>query len=284
MQFLLKPIIKNGLFLFYLLLSITAFVFIFRQKAYQKAALDRASTQFGGYVDQRISGVTNFISLKEDNLKLSGENAELRKEVEMLKAVRDEHTLLSDSVPNLEFHQTYTFIPAQIVNNSVIKEHNMLTINRGTRQGVKKGMGVISTDGVVGYIYKVSDNYARVLSTLNTQTRITAQIKGSDYFGTIRWNGKDPRYVQFSDIPKYVNVSVGDTIETDGKSGVIPGGIMIGVVKESETDEVSGELDIEVELKEDFGRLRYAQVVMNLEQKELDEVENTDSPGEYAQP
>lgn len=284
MQFILNPIIKNGLFIFYVLLSLLAFLFIFRQKVYHKSVLDKTSTQLSGYMDERISGVTQFINLKDDNRLLQRENSELRKELEKLKGEISQTDQISEPITNLEFHQTYRFVPVEIINNSVMKSHNMLTINKGSRQGIEKGMGVISGNGVIGYVYKTSENYSRVMSTLNLNTKITAQIKRNNFFGTLIWDGKDPRYARLQEIPKYIEVEKGDTIETDGKSGVIPGGIMLGTVVNSEIDDVTGELDILVRLKEDFARLRYAQVVVNLEIKEIKQVEKIDSTAQNVKP
>jgi len=277
MQFILNPIIKNGLFLFYVLLAVISFVFTFREKVYHKSVLDKTSVQASGYFDKKISGVTNFFHLKQDNRSLQTENAELRKELELLKGEMAESDTARRTISNLEFHQTYSFIPVQVINNSIMKSHNMLTINKGSRHGIKNGMGIISANGVIGYVYKTSPNYARVMSTLNKNTRITAQVKNNEYFGTLTWNGKDPRYAQLNEIPKYIEISKGDTIETDGKSSSLPGGIMIGTVASSKIDEISGELNIQVKLKEDFGRLRYVQAVVNLEKKEIEQVEKTDS-------
>lgn len=277
MQFILKPIIRNGLFLFYVLLSLIAFLFIFREKVYHKAVLDKTSTRFGGFVDGKIANFTQYINLKENNRELQRSNSELRKELEKLKAERSESDTLRGPVSNLEFFQTYSFLPVEIISNSVMKDHNFITINKGSRQGIRKGMGVISANGVVGYVLKTSDNYSRVMSTLNKDARVTVQLKGNRYFGTMAWDGKDPRYAQLLEIPKYIEVSKGDTIETDGKSGVIPGGIMVGTVTEHGINDITGELDIKIKLKEDFARLRYAQVVFNLQRKEIMEVEKTDS-------
>lgn len=277
MQFILKPIIRNGLFLFYVLLSLIAFLFIFREKVYHKAVLDKTSTRFGGFVDGKIANFTQYINLKENNRELQRSNSELRKELEKLKAERSESDTPRGPVSNLEFFQTYSFLPVEIISNSVMKDHNFITINKGSRQGIRKGMGVISANGVVGYVLKTSDNYSRVMSTLNKDARVTVQLKGNRYFGTMVWDGKDPRYAQLLEIPKYIEVSKGDTIETDGKSGVIPGGIMVGTVTEHGINDITGELDIKIKLKEDFARLRYAQVVFNLQRKEIMEVEKTDS-------
>lgn len=283
MQFILNPIIKNGLFLFFVFLLIVSLVLTFRQKVYHESVLAKTSNNISGYFDEKISSITSFIDLKDNNKVLQTENAELRKELEMLKGEISESDTATKTLSNLQFHQTYSFIPVQIINNSIVKTHNMITINKGTRHGVEKGMGIISGNGVIGYVYNTSENYSRVMSTLNKNTRINARIKGNEYFGTIRWNGKDPRFVQLTEIPKYIKVEKGDTIETDGKSPAIPGGIMIGTVYSSKIDETSGELNIEVKLKEDFGRLRYAQVVLNLEKDEVIKVEQ-DSIQQNAQP
>lgn len=276
MQFILNPIIKNGLFLFYIVLSLLAFLFTFRQKVYHKSVMDKTSTQLSGYIDKRISNATQFFQLKDNNRELQTENAQLRTEIEKLKGQFSARDTVRGPISNLAFHQTYRFLPVEIINNSVRNSHNYLTLNKGSKDGIKKGMAVISHNGVIGYVSNVSDNYARVMSTLNKNTRTTAQIKNNQYFGTIHWDGKDPRYVHLMEIPKYIEVNKGDTIETDGKSSTAPGGIMIGTVVNSKIDEVSGELDVLVKLKEDFSRLRYAQVVINLEKKQIEEVETDD--------
>lgn len=282
MQFILNPIIKNGLFLFFVFLLVISLVLTFRQKVYHETVLAKTSNNISGYFDSKISRATSFIHLNDDNKVLQAENAELRKELEMLKGEISESDTTTRTLSNLQFHQTYSFIPAQVINNSIVKAHNMITINKGTRHGVEKGMGIISYNGVIGYVYNTSENYSRVMSTLNTNTRINARIKGNEYFGTIRWNGKDARFAQLTEIPKYIKVEKGDTIETDGKSPAIPGGIMIGTVYSSKIDETSGELDIEVKLKENFGKLRYAQVVLNLEKQEIINLEK-DSISQNAQ-
>jgi rod shape-determining protein MreC len=283
MQFILNPIIKNGLFLFYLLLAVISLIFTFREKVYHKSVLDKTTMQFSGFVDKKVSNVTGFIHLKKDNLSLQNENTELRKQLEMLRNEISESDTAIRTVSNLEFHQTYRFIPVEIISNSIVKSHNMITLNKGSRHGIEKGMGVISANGVIGYVYKVSLNYSRVMSTLNKNTRINARIKNNGYFGTITWNAKDPRFVQLNEIPKYIEINKGDTIETDGESDFIPGGIMIGTVYDTKIDEISGELKIEVKLKEDFGRLHYGQAVLNLEKAEIEAIEKTDSTAAHDQ-
>ena len=137
MQFILNPIIKNGLFLFYVLLSLIAFLFTFRQKVYHKSVMDKTSTQLSGYMDKRISNTTQFFHLRDDNQELQTENADLRKQLESLKNRYAELGVESGPITNSKFQQTYSFIPVEIINNSVMKSHNYLTINKGSKDGIK---------------------------------------------------------------------------------------------------------------------------------------------------
>lgn len=284
MQFILRPIIKYGLFIFYLFLVIISLVLTFRQKVYHKTAFAKTSTNISGYLDARISGAKNFIYLSQDNQTLQKEIMELREQNALLKEMISEmDTLHTQTLKNTEFMQTYKFIPAEVINNSIAKDHNMITINKGARHGVDVGMGVISSHGVIGRVIYTTENYARVISTLNRNTRLNARVRGNDYFGTLIWDAKDPRFVNLTEIPKYIKVEKGDTIETDGKSSGIPGGIRIGIVESAKIDELTGELDIKVRLDEDFARLRYVQVIVNLKNNEIQEVER-DSILQYAQP
>src|SRR5690606_10188206 len=144
----------NGLFIFYVLLSILAFVFTFRQKVYHKAVLDKTSTQISGYWDKKISSATQFIHLKDDNRELQAENAELRKQLELLKVNYALIDSLSALVSIPAFHQIFQLLPVEIINNSVMKSHNYLATNKGNKHGVKNGMAVNRQQGILGYVVK----------------------------------------------------------------------------------------------------------------------------------
>ena len=234
-----------------------------------------ASTSFTGYVDDKIAKVTNFIHLPQTNKELMDENASLRERLVHL-GIKDAKTKKFYKTDTLGYQQTYSFVPAEIVNNSIIKTQNLLTIDRGTNDGIEKGDGIITNNGVIGIVTYASKNYSRAISLLNKDININARIKGNQYFGTVKWDGKDPRYVQLLEIPKYISVKKGDIIETDGKSPVFPEGIIIGTVVSKGIDE-TGELKIQVKLKQDFGNLAQAYVVTNLNKVEIQQVEKSDT-------
>ena len=275
MQYILNAIRRNGMLLIFVFLELIALFLVFKKNIYHETIMASASTSFTGYVDDKIAKVTNFIHLPQTNKELMDENASLRERLVHL-GIKDAKTKKFYKTDTLGYQQTYSFVPAEIVNNSIIKTQNLLTIDRGTNYGIEKGDGIITNNGVIGIVTYASKNYSRAISLLNKDININARIKGNQYFGTVKWDGKDPRYVQLLEIPKYISVKKGDIIETDGKSPVFPEGIIIGTVVSKGIDE-TGELKIQVKLKQDFGNLAQAYVVTNLNKVEIQQVEKSDT-------
>ena len=275
MQYILNAIRRNGMLLIFVFLELIALFLVFKKNIYHETIMASASTSFTGYVDDKIAKVTNFIHLPQTNKELMDENASLRERLVHL-GIKDAKTKKFYKTDTLGYQQTYSFVPAEIVNNSIIKTQNLLTIDRGTNDGIEKGDGIITNNGVIGIVTFAGKNYSRAISLLNKDININARIKGNQYFGTVKWDGKDPRYVQLLEIPKYISVKKGDIIETDGKSPVFPEGIIIGTVVSKGIDE-TGELKIQVKLKQDFGNLAQAYVVTNLNKVEIQQVEKSDT-------
>ena len=121
----------------------------------------------------------------------------------------------------------YNFIVAQVINNSVSNSHNYITLNKGSRDGLHSEMGVVDQNGIVGIVNAVSDNFAVVISLLNPKLRLSCKVKGSSYFGSLVWDGKDARYAVLEEMPRHVKFAKGDTIITSGYSAVFPEGIMV---------------------------------------------------------
>lgn len=276
MQYILNAIRRSGIFIIFVFLECVALFLVFKKNIYHETILAEASTTFTGYANERISAVTNFINLPVTNQELQEENALLREKLVHL-GIKDARNKKITKAENLGYNQTYTFIPTDVINNSVIKTQNYLTIDKGRNQGIEKGDGIITNKGVIGIVTYASGNYARAISLLNKDIKINARIKGNEYFGTLIWDGKDARFAQLTEIPKYIKVNKGDIIETDGKSPVFPEGLVIGTVVSKTIDNVSGELKIQVKLKQDFANLSHAYVVTNLNKAEINNVEKSDT-------
>lgn len=183
---------------------------------------------------------------------------------------RDTATALVDSN---SLRPMYAYIAAEVFNNSISGEKNMLTINRGRKHGVREGMGVITTDGVVGVVRHVTEHFASVMSVLHKQVHVSASIRSKGYFGSLGWQGSDSRYMFLRDVPKHNLVYPGDTVETSGYSSILPRGILIGRVESCVVPAGESNYEIKVKLKVDMGRLRRVYVVQNLFQSEFEELE-----------
>ncbi len=159
-----------------------------------------------------------------------------------------------------------------MIENSVARQKNFFTVNKGTRQGITTDMAVTSFDGVAGIIVGCSDNYSVAMSLLNLDFKLSVRLKSSGYFGSLSWDGKDYRHAVLGEIPQHISVSLGDTVETTGYSAIFPEGIMAGTI--SDFEKKGGDFyRITVALKTDFKKLHYVEIIGNLKKAEKVELE-----------
>jgi len=219
--------------------------------------------------EKRVSNARSYFHLREISQSLSRENASLKTTIERLTQ-KDDHLFFS--VADTIRHQHYTYTSAEVVNNSVNRQKNFFTINKGKMQGMSVDMAVISGDCVAGVVVGCSNNYSVAMSLLNLDFRLSARLKSNGYFGSLSWDGKDYRHAILSEIPQHVTFGIGDTIETTSYSAVFPEGIVIGTV--SDFEKSGGDFyTIKVKLANDFRKLRFVSVVGNLMREEQLELE-----------
>ena len=274
MGFLIRLFSKNGLFLFFLFLQLTAVTLIFSRNSMQQSFLAAQTTAFNAWVSGYIDQGTSYLRLKQINEDLVAQNKALMAEIYGKdRAGNPQFRRVTDTIGG---GQIYTFVDADIVNNSITRNDNYFTIDRGKRHGVFPKMGVIAPNGIAGIVVNTTNNYALVQSVLSVnKIKINAALKNTGYFGTLTWKGDNSRTMHLADIPKYVPLKVGDTVLTDGKSSIFPQGIMIGKVAGYEVDSKTGYWDISVELNQKMGNLQKVFVVRNLKKLELKQIQDT---------
>lgn len=225
---------------------------------------------------QKFDNVTQFINLSSVADSLVKKNAALLAEAENAKFIK---TILRDTVNSPETAQLFTFIESKVISNSINKNNNSLTINRGSEQGVLPSMGVIGANqsGVVGIVKSTTKNYARVLSILHRQSIISASIRRNGHFGSIVWKSNDPTAVNLIDVPKHADVVIGDTIQTSGYSTIFPEGITIGIVDTFWIPSGSNFFEIQVTLINDINKTKYVYVVNNLMREEVEKIKEEDN-------
>jgi rod shape-determining protein MreC len=217
----------------------------------------------------RMNNTKNFVNLGEINANLAAENVELKNKLEQLKMEEERlfHSL-SDSI----YNQQYTYSSAEVVENSVNRQKNFFTINKGSRQGITVDMAVTSGDGIAGVIVGCSENYSLAMSLINIDFRLSARIRANGYFGSLNWDGRDVNHAILSEIPQHVTVNLGDTIETTGYSAIFPEGIIVGTV--SDYERTGGDFyKIKVALVTDFRKLHFINVIGNLKKDEQQQLE-----------
>ncbi|GAB3826478.1 rod shape-determining protein MreC [Pontibacter rugosus] len=260
------------------MLEVLCVFLIVRYNTYQGAAFFNSANKYVGQVLEFQSGITDYFRLTSINQTLARENAALREEVLQYRKLS-----LADSTATLDttyYTATdtsqvypYSLVAGRVINNSVRRMNNYLTIAKGTADGVKPGMGVVSSKGVVGRVKTVSEHYATVTSLLHSQMLVSAKIKKSETFGTIKWTGGDYRTAMLDYIPLHIKPAKGDTIITSGFNTVFPEGIMVGTINSIEKEPDKSFYTIEVQLAVDFSQLSYVYVVENMYKIERDTLE-----------
>jgi rod shape-determining protein MreC len=272
MRGLLRYLLKHYAFLLFLLLEVFSFVLIFNFNSYQKAQYLNSSNQITATIYNSFNAIGRYFSLASVNRKLAKENAMLKSLISDLPYIRiTPYTVVSKA----EFTDSvYRFISARVINNSVDKQNNYITLNKGRKHGIKPGQGIVNSEGIVGMITQVSESYSLGFSVLNKRWGASAKLKKSGTFGPLSWDGKDSRYASLTGIPFHVELAVGDTVVTSSYSSVFPEGIMIGTVHSLEKPQGENYYQITVKLAVNFRALSYVDVIDNLKKAEIKALES----------
>ncbi|MCR5820596.1 MAG: rod shape-determining protein MreC [Bacteroidaceae bacterium] len=249
---------------------------LFQFNHYQGSVWLTNANSVVGYLMEQEQRMLNYLSLTDVNAELSHRNMLLEHNIKVLTAELNRLTHDSTFTERKVASQLagVELIPAKVVNNSVRLHDNYITINRGSVDGVQPEMGVVSGTGVVGIVYMTSDHYSIVLPLLNSKSRLSSRLRGSNYFGYLRWDGRNPLSTILDDIPHHARCKVGDVVETSGYSSVFPSGIFIGRVSRIENSEDGMGYQLHVRLGIDFANLQDVSVIATRghgEQQELEE-------------
>lgn len=275
MRNLLDFFLKYNYWFLFILLEGISFFLLFRFNSYQGSAFFTSSNQFVGMVYEGVNSVAGYFHLKSINDDLVQKNVELELQLEHLREALSHYTVDSTSFERIKKESLagYDILKAKVINNSLTYTDNYITLNKGEKDGVRREMGVVDGNGVVGIVYLTSDNYAVVIPVLNSKSNISCKIKKSDYFGFLVWDGGSPQYAVVKDMPRHSLFSLGDTIVTSGHSAVFPSGIPIGTVEGIEDSHDGLSYLLNVKLFADFARLNDVRVISQKNQEEQLELE-----------
>ncbi len=220
---LLNFIIKYGTWFLFAIYVLISCILLVRHNSYQQSVYLTSANAVTSSINSTTSQVTGYFHLKGINESLQASNAHLENEVLNLRHQLAEClTLLTDSLQNKGTEVRFNYIPAAVINNSVRHPRNYFSINRGSEDGVKPGMGVVDQDGVVGIINVTGPHTSRVVSLLNQSQHFSVKIKDTNFIGSLSWKGEDPTVAYMTEVPRHAKYVTGDTVVTSGYSTTIP--------------------------------------------------------------
>lgn len=254
--------IKKYSFLFlFTLLQLISFLLIFKYNIFYRSYFDQFVLNINGFYNNKINEVKSYLNLKKENFFLTKENNQLKS---MLYGTIKMDTIQIKKIQDsIRPYQQYEFISANVIHNQLIYKNNFYYVNRGKNYGIKNDMGVMSYKGITGQIYEVFNNYSKVMSLLNSNIHVNARIKNTKCFGTLIWIRDDFRIMHMYNIPTYINVNLGDTIETTN-SLVFPEGIPIGCVVQKKNNIKTRHWDLSIKLFEDMIQLHNVNIIKKI--------------------
>ncbi len=260
MRNLLIFITKYNAFFLFLIFEVSALVIYIKYNSFQKASFINSTNKVTGGLYAQVNDFYGYLSLRQVNDSLANENARLRTQ---LKSSFYVDTMAKRKVDDSVYKQQYTFIVAKVINNSVNRSNNYITINRGSAHGVAKGMGVICSSGLVGKVVFVSPHLSIVQSLLHKDSRFSAMLAKNKEIGYIEWGDDlDPSKGYLKDVSNNAQPKIGEEVVTSQYS-LFPAGIPIGKVSNLHTKAGGYALNMEVKLAVDFSKLQYVEVVVN---------------------
>ncbi|HEY8931522.1 MAG TPA: rod shape-determining protein MreC [Mucilaginibacter sp.] len=270
MRNLLIFITKYNAFFLFIIFEVSALIVYIKYNSFQKASFINSSNAVTGGLYAKVSELNSYLRLSDVNDSLAKENMRLRNQ---LKSSFYADTVTKHQVSDTVYKRQYEYIVARVINNSTNRFNNYITINRGSLQGVAKGMGVICNLGIVGKVVFVSPHFSVVQSLLHKDSQFSAMLANNKEIGSIEWGDElNPHKGVLKDVSNNALPKIGEAVVTSGYS-LFPEGIPIGKISSLHTKAGGYALNMEVTLAVDFTKLQYVDVVDNKFAKEQEGLE-----------
>lgn len=261
---------KNNFFFIFLLLECICCVLLIKNNGYQGSSLLNSSNEISSKIYELQTNAKEYLLLKDENERLARMNTYLINRIKLGYAAIPLKTYVKNDTL---YKQEYEFMSGKVINNTINKRSNYLTLNIGSAQGITHDMAIITTDGIVGIVKDVSENFSSAMSILHKDVRVNCQLKKDGIFGPLIWDGSDYRFSNLTDIPTHAKIKKGDTVITSSLSGIFPEGILVGFVESFEQKANESFYTVKVRLSADFKKINHVSVIKNNYKAERDSLE-----------
>ncbi len=264
MSRIIQLLIKNHVLILFFFLQIISFQIMNSKNFIVESTLSKKISEIRGFIFLQKKKINTYFLLEKENKSLIERNRELIHENFKLKHLIEEEK--NNEIDSLN-HTNITY-QAKVVQNTWKKKQNHIIIRKNLESNVRKNMGVIEGNKLVGIVHSVSNNFATVISLLNTDLMISSKLKKTGHYGSMNWMGENFQEMLLLDIPKHAKIEIGDTIITSGYSNIFPEGIDIGTVKSYKVQENTNFYQIKVNLFVDFTNINYVYIIENSDKEE----------------
>lgn len=268
MRNLINFIVSRYHWFLFLILEAVSIMMLFAYNSYQGAVWVSTANTMAGMVYEGESRIKSFFALTKLNEQLSRRNVYLEQQVRELYAALERKGIDSTTLSSVKNAGDYRLIEAKVVHNTIHKSDNLMTIDKGQADGVRKDMGVISGSGVVGIVFIAGEHYSVVIPALSTLSSISCKIERRNYFGHLRWEGGYSNLAYVDDIPRHARFKLYERVVTSGYSSVFPEGVAVGKIIHVFNSSDGMSYRLQVQLYTNFANLTDVYVVDNTDMHE----------------
>lgn len=272
MRNLLDFISKHYHWLIFIALEIVSIVLLFSYNSYQGSVWVSSANAIAGKVYENESKIHSYLALAELNSELTSRNQYLEYQLQAMREELANQGIDSTRIAGITDASAYKIIPAKVVSNSVDKKDNLITIDKGKADGVRRDMGVVSGTGIVGIVYLAGEHYSVVIPVLSSKSSISCKIEKKDYFGYLRWDGGVSNLAYVDEVPRHAHFKLYERVVTSGYSSVFPQGLPVGKILHVFNSPDGLSYRLQIQLYTDFGNLRDVCVIDNSHMHEQLEV------------
>ncbi|GAB3966254.1 rod shape-determining protein MreC [Spirosoma terrae] len=263
--------LRSRNFILFVLLEVLCFYFIINTSNYWSATYFNTSNRYAAKILAWSNAANEYANLEQVNADLATENNRLRSQ--LTQVLQSKPAAPVQYQADSTFANRFKFTVAKVVNNTTQFANNYITIDKGTDDGIRPGMGVISPTGIVGKVKICNRNFSVITSILHSDYLVSSQLIKAGEIGTSKWDGVDPHLIKLNDISLTKKVSKGDSVVTSERNSTFPPGILIGRVRSVGIQPNKVFHDLTLDLATNFSSLAFVYVVENRLQGEQEQLE-----------
>lgn len=276
MQNLLLFLKKTFPVLLFLFLEGVAVFLTVRNNKYHKASWNNSSASVYSYIFGIKQNIHDYFGLKKVNLELALENENLKNKLASSSSIENDSTITLDTselksiLPYYKSTDGFQYILTRVIGNSANQKYNYITLDKGKKDGIAKGMGVVDRNGVIGMTIACSENNTLVISLLNIKASLSVRHKQSGGVGMMRWEGKSEDVFSVNHVNKNFDIKEGDTVVTSGYSSFFPPEYPVGRVENTYTEQSGSFQKLDIKTFNRIGDADFVYVIFNKNMSEID--------------